>query len=93
MAGVNGPFRVQWPAWGEVSSIDSGQLDILEVQITPFKPEMLTVNLKFRFGIKIQPVNAEKLMCSSYFGILLILSFSRRDHAAFLTRMSRNPHP
>ena len=76
-----------------VSSIDSGQLDILEMQITPGKPEILKSEIPiWDQNIFFEPVYAEKLMCPSCFGILLILGFSGRDHAACMTRMSRTPH-
>ena len=70
------------------SSIDSGQLDILggADSLRPANPKFI-IRI-FRFGINIfffELVNAEKLMCSSYFGILLILRFSGRDQAACRT--------
>ena len=80
---MNGPFSVHWAAWGELFIADRNS--------TFWKCRLHPINPKFRFGIKIvsfKSVNAEKLMYSSYFGILFILSFSGRNHAACKTRMS-----
>ena len=60
--------------------------------IAPGKPEILKSDIPiWDQHVYFEPVYAEQLMCSSYFGILLIPSFSGRDQAACKTRMSTTP--
>ena len=76
---------------GVSSSYRGPKLNILEMQIAPGKPEIHKSEVRiWNQHIFSKALNAEKLICSLYFGILFILCFSR-DHVACKTRMSTPP--